>query len=173
MATRRKSISPAFLCLLALCSPAVRRSLQMRKRPMMLDPGLLRSESASADCYKVGHWTPICVDTSGLTSLEDARIEVTVIDSDGVDNNVNGANSSNRRRGQQWRRQLFTPKLAAWVLPFGSSLIDGDTSIAQTTLRPAPTSRTLSLVTQLPPTSELIVGSGFGSNRTAASIRRS
>ena len=141
MATRQKSISGAFLVLLALvlaCGKPIVASAQAADNAR---PRISAIRVGLGGCYKVGHWTPICVDASGLTSGEDARIEVTVIDSDGVDTTSAATIQATEGADKNGTATIYT-KVGRVGAPIRIALFDGDTSIAQAILRPT-ASRTL------------------------------
>ena len=159
MATRQKSLLHAFLCLLALalacCTPIVANAQAAEDA----QPRIAAIRVGLGGCYKVGHWTPICVDTSGLTSSEEVRIEVTVIDSDGVETTSSAPIQSTEDVETNGTATVYT-KVGRVGAPIRVSLIDRDTSIAQAILRPDRESDIATSLLQLPPTAELIVGLG-------------
>jgi hypothetical protein len=108
-----------------------------------------------ADCYKVGHWTPVRVEIAGRQSLRDPRVEVIVEDSDGVATRAAAKVRSPAADAPSQPTLVYT-KVGRVGAPIRIRLVDRETVVDELLIenKPSPpTSKTISL----PATGELLV----------------
>jgi hypothetical protein len=158
MAIRQKSIARVFFCLLALAL-VLHKSAGARAQSTGEGPRIDAVQIGLANCYKVGHWTPIRVDASGIASLKEARFEVTVIDSDGVET-TSAAPIPTADAGANNSAVVYT-KVGRVGAPVQVALVNGETPIARRVIRPDRDSNGETSLVELPPTAELIVALGL------------
>ena len=110
-----------------------------------------------ADHYKVGHWTPIEVEASGLDgTIENPRIDITVIDSDGVET-TSTATFPESSAVASHRTAIAYTKVGRMGAPIRVLLADGDKQLHTQTVLAATVSQSASAPIELSPTSELVV----------------
>jgi hypothetical protein len=88
-----------------------------------------------ANHYKVGHWTPVRVEVSGLAALDDSRIEINVIDSDGVNTTSAVVIPQTATPTADHTAVVYT-KVGRMGVPIRAVLSDGGKQIHELTARP-------------------------------------
>jgi hypothetical protein len=155
MSILRVTTPLAFLLLLAgaLLSGAPTDAAQTASNA---DPQIERARIGLANCYKIGHWTPVRVEISGLQAQDNAAIEVTVIDSDGVATTAAAPCSPMESTHTTGAVTLYT-KVGKLGAPIQIVLADGNRRMVESTLWPGRHTNGESSLVELPATSELIV----------------
>ncbi len=116
--------------------------------------------------YKLGCWTPVSVDVTGVTNAEMAknlRIDVTVADSDGVNTTASAPVSLQSDQDGRWSAVVYT-QVGRVGSPIQVSLLNKDNPIDDRTLLPSATSNSEAAVFPISATSELIVFLGKSPN---------
>jgi hypothetical protein len=122
-------------------------------------PKILSVSVGLADCYKVGFWTPIQVQVNGAASLGEGRVDVRVIDSDGVMTTSEQTIPTTTSTSGMASVTVYT-KVGRLGAPIEVVLSDAERPYDHTTLRAGRVSSDGTSLVELPPTAELIVTIG-------------
>jgi hypothetical protein len=120
------------------------------------NPGIVAVRVGIANHFKVGHWTPVVVETTGVGRLENPRVDVTVIDSDGVATTVAArfTDSTNRERRETAIAYTRVGRVGA---PIRVRLADGETTLDEKIVLAAQASQSASAPIELRPTGQLLL----------------
>jgi hypothetical protein len=109
-----------------------------------------------ANHYKVGHWTGLHVDVAGIAGLENPRIEVRVVDNDGVRATTAAPLTKSTMGGARETAIVYT-KVGKLATPIQVVLADGEVPVAERTLSPQTATQSNPAAVELPSTAELLV----------------
>lgn len=121
--------------------------------------------------FKVGYWTPVFVEVAGAQAGDSLKIELSTVDSDGVETVIPSSLELSGSPGQRESSHTHTlyAKIGRPASPLHVALFKDETEIDRLTLRPSSTVNQPAL-DALPATSELIVSCGGSRNGLLESL---
>ena len=108
-----------------------------------------------ANCYKVGHWTPVRVEIAGGERLDDRRVEVIVEDSDGVPTRAAAPVGSPGTVSASRSAVVYT-KVGRVGAPIRIRLLEGQTLVDERLIE-NPLNQAVTETVALPATGEMVV----------------
>ncbi|MCI0492677.1 MAG: hypothetical protein L0Z07_07055 [Planctomycetes bacterium] len=130
--------------------------------PVAEKPLIIGCRIGFSNHYKIGHWTPVWVDLDGTADSENAQIEMTVPDSDGVETTVVAPLASTGGNAAPHRPTTtpFYVKIGRMAAPIRVSLVIAGKEADHLTLDPMASPQHPSVFQPLAVSSELIVSLG-------------
>ena len=126
------------------------------------EPKIVAARIGLKNHYKVGFWTPVSVDvdyTAGAEAAKDLRVDVTVVDSDGVATTASAPLSTQTASDGRRSAVVYT-QVGRVGSPIRVSLVDGDRQLDELALLPTAKAKPEFAVVPIAATSELIVSLG-------------